>query len=288
MSTMPHAEPPAAETPSPGKAGSYGIDAPYVPALFVTGGVAFLVLGIAAGPAPVLHAIALIFFIEAAIYLHTTLRGKFVAWEHQLDRLQLAGTEQVADLGCGRGAVLLAAAKRLPEGRAHGVDLWRSKDQSGNSEAATLRNARLEGVSSRIELHTGDLESLPLADASFDVVVSSLAIHNIPSAEGRTKAIAEAYRILKPGGHLVIVDIKHTIDHVNQLIAAGAVHVDRHQGGFRPLVRRPLGVGLRRARHQARLIPSNPHVDAGWAARTGKRVRRARPPDQRRQAARIS
>jgi len=231
MSTMPAAEPPAAETPAPNKAGTYGIDAPYVPAIFLVVGVAALLLGIAVGPAPVWHTISLVFFIEAAIYLHTTLRGKFVAWEKQLDRLQLTGNEQVADLGCGRGAVLIAAAKRLPNGRAHGVDLWRTKDQSGNAEQATLLNAKAEGVSSRIELHTGDLVDLPLADASVDVVVSSLAVHNISTKEGRAKAIDEAYRILKPGGHLVIVDIRHTIDHVDQLIAAGALHVDRHQGG---------------------------------------------------------
>lgn len=226
MSTTPPNDP-AAETPAPGRAGQYGVDAPYVPVMFLVGGVAFLILGIVTGPAPVLHAIALIFFIEAGIYLHTTARGKFVAWEKLLDGLPLTGSEQIADLGCGRGAVLLAAAKRLPTGRATGVDLWRSQDQSGNAEDVTRRNAELEGVSSRVDLHTGDLVHLPFDDASFDVVLSSLAIHNISSADGRSGAIGEAYRVLRPGGKLVIVDIKHVADYARELTEAGAVDVAR-------------------------------------------------------------
>jgi SAM-dependent methyltransferase len=224
-------EPPVAEHPTPGRVGSYGIDAPYVPAMFVAGGVAFLVLGFVSSVPAIMHTIALVFLLEAGIYLHTTLRGKFVAWDGLLDALDLRGDEQIADLGCGRGAVLVAAAKRLPDGRAHGVDLWRSQDQSGNAEEVTARNAQLEGVSSRIELHTGDLVDLPLVDSSVDVVVSSLAIHNIPSAAGRTKAIDEALRILRPGGRLVIVDIKHVREHAQHLTAAGASEVAQRSLG---------------------------------------------------------
>ncbi|MGH3768868.1 MAG: SAM-dependent methyltransferase [Pseudonocardiaceae bacterium] len=63
---------------------------------------------------------------QAALYLHTTPRGKVRVWEDELDRLSLRGDEQLLDLGCGRGAVLIAAAQRLPAGRAVGVDLWRT------------------------------------------------------------------------------------------------------------------------------------------------------------------
>jgi methylase of polypeptide subunit release factors len=60
---------------------------------------------------------------NAGVYLHTTLRGKLRIWERELDRIRLTGDEQLLDLGCGRGAVLIAAARRLPTGRAVGVDL---------------------------------------------------------------------------------------------------------------------------------------------------------------------
>ena len=77
-------------------------------------------------------------------------------------------------MGSGRGAVLVAAAKCVPLGRAVGVDLWRSVDQSGNTAEATKRNTDLEGVAGRVELHTRDMTALEFPDATFDVVLSSL------------------------------------------------------------------------------------------------------------------
>jgi len=124
-------------------------------------------------------------------YLHGTLRGKFVVWAGLLDQLHLRGDERILDLGCGRGAVLLMAAQHLTTGRAVGVDLWRSFDQSGNSLEATRRNAIAEGVADRVELHTANMTALPFADSSFDVVVSSVAIHNISRRADRKKAELE-------------------------------------------------------------------------------------------------
>jgi hypothetical protein len=70
---------------------------------------------------------------------------------------------RAADLGCGRGAVLIEAARRLPTGRAVGADLWSGKDQSGNSPDATLANAAAAGVADRVEVHTADMTALPFA-----------------------------------------------------------------------------------------------------------------------------
>src|SRR5205085_12049945 len=118
---------------------------------------------------------------------HASRRGKFVVWAELLDRLGLQGADRVLDLGCGRGAVLLMVAQRLTTGRSVGVDLWRRRDQSGNAAEATRRNAIAEGVSDRVDLYTADITALPFADDSFDVVVSSLAIHNIPGQAGRAR-----------------------------------------------------------------------------------------------------
>ncbi|MGW0884921.1 class I SAM-dependent methyltransferase [Streptomyces sp. NPDC002671] len=142
---------------------------------------------------------------SAGIYLHTTLRGKLRVWERELDRIGLNGDERLLDLGCGRGAVLIEAARRLPDGQADGADLW-SKDQSGNSRAATLANAAAAGAADRVEVHTADMTRLPFPDNSFDVVTSAVAIHNIHSREGRDRAVDEAMRVLRPGGQLVIAD----------------------------------------------------------------------------------
>jgi ubiquinone/menaquinone biosynthesis C-methylase UbiE len=139
------------------------------------------------------------------IYLHTTLRGKLRIWERVLDQVGLQGEEQLLDLGCGRGAVLIAAAKRLPAGRATGADRW-TGDQSGNRPEATLANAAAAGVADRVAVRTADMTALPFADGAFDVVTSAMAIHNIPSAQGRYRAVDEAMRVLRPGGQLLVAD----------------------------------------------------------------------------------
>jgi ubiquinone/menaquinone biosynthesis C-methylase UbiE len=166
-------------------------------------------------------------------FLYTTLRGKFLVWAELLDKLNLRGDERILDLGCGRGAVLLMAAQHLTTGRAVGVDLWRKVDQSGNSLEATRRNAVAEGVADRVELHTGDMTALPFADDSFDVVVSSLAIHNIRGRAGRAKAIREAVRVLRPGGRLMIADIRATGQHQAQLARIGMNAVAHRRLGWR-------------------------------------------------------
>jgi ubiquinone/menaquinone biosynthesis C-methylase UbiE len=168
----------------------------------------------------------------AAWYLYATRSGKFVVWDRVLDELRLRGDETVLDLGCGRGAVLLAAAKRLPRGRAIGVDLWRA-DQTDNSAEATLANAALEGFADRVELRTADMTALPLADGSVDAVVSSLAIHNIPTSAGRRQALDEAVRVLRPGGRLAIADLWETRQHAARLSELGWRNVKRRNLGWR-------------------------------------------------------
>src|SRR5262245_47224192 len=99
--------------------GSYGIDAPYAAAFMVVAAgvvvVASLVNAIGSGRLwPILPGL----FVSAVVatYLHTTLRGKFLVWAELLDGLGLRGDERVLDMGCGRGAVLLMAARRLTTG----------------------------------------------------------------------------------------------------------------------------------------------------------------------------
>lgn len=194
----------------------YGIDAPYVPAILGLVALLCLIAGTVAATWW-LVIVGAVFVAQTAIFLNATLRGKFRVWERLLDDLALRGDEELADLGCGRGAVLLAAARRLPDGHAHGVDLWRSVDQSGNHEEVTTANAVAEGVADRVILHTADLTFLPFDDATFDVVTSSLAIHNIADRGSRERAVAEALRVLRPGGHLVIADIRNAREYAAHL-----------------------------------------------------------------------
>ena len=108
--------------------------------------------------------------------------GKIKERERLLDLVTWEGTETVLDLGCGRGLLLVAAARRLSTGKATGLDLWQAEDLTGNQPDATMANARREGVSDRVEVTSGDMRAMPFADRSFDVVVSNVAIHTSMTA----------------------------------------------------------------------------------------------------------
>jgi len=218
--------------------GEYGVDAPY-------GLIAFTIAGIASAgvvistwvttgavrPAPLVPMV--FFWLNAASFWYTTRRGKFEVWDGILGQLPLRGDERVLDMGCGRGAVLTAVAKRLTSGRATGIDIWNTHDQSGNAREVTLKNAEIEGVGDRVDVQTGDMRELPFGDAAFDLVLSSMAIHNISSTVERDRAVAEAWRVLKPGGRLAIADIRQTSRYADTLRRLGAHPVSRRRLGWR-------------------------------------------------------
>lgn len=176
--------------------------------------------------------------LTGAVYLHATRRGKFHVWADLLEGLGLRGNEHGLDMGCGRGALMAMLARLVPQGSVVGLDLWRTEDQSGNNPEVTWRNLVTEGVADRCELKTGDMLAMPFEDNTFDLVVSSLAIHNIDERDlrnhaRRLQAVSEAARVLKPGGRLLIADLLWTrrcAEHLRQL---GMQQVEQRALGWR-------------------------------------------------------
>lgn len=145
------------------------------------------------------------------------------------------GDEAVLDVGCGRGLMVIGAAKRLvagQQGSAVGIDLWRKEDQSANSPAAATDNARIEGVADRVRIDTGDARALPYADGSFDVLLSHWVVHNLDSAKDRLKVLDEMLRVLRPGGVLVLADIACFAQYRQHLKARGVTHLRFQDGGL--------------------------------------------------------
>jgi ubiquinone/menaquinone biosynthesis C-methylase UbiE len=115
-----------------------------------------------------------------------------------LEKVELQPGQIVLDLGCGLGSEVLRAARAVgPEGFVYGLDT--------DHEALELarRIAERERVTN-VAFIDACIENIPLADESVDVVFSN-CVFNL--SDDRERAMAQAYRVLKLGGHLVIADI---------------------------------------------------------------------------------
>lgn len=212
---------------------NYGIDAPGVVRNFFLLGAAGLLGGIMLARFVHSHSFLLRLLIGPGIWGGSSLLAtaavmvlgskvlKLRLRERVLGKIPWRGDERVLDVGCGRGLMLIGAARRLTSGLATGIDLWQTQDQSGNSPETTRANALAEGVSERIEIKTGDARQLPFEANTFDVVVSSWALHNIYQADGRAQALREIVRVLKSGGRLLLVDIYHAKEYAAVLKQAG-------------------------------------------------------------------
>lgn len=215
----------------------YGIDAPgLVRAFFSIGGIALtLSLGLilvfashrgwAALLAVPLMVIAIYTISMGFFMVHYSRVTKLRDREQFLGVIPLTGSEQVLDVGCGRGLLLIEAAKRLPHGKAVGIDIWRAEDQSENHAAAALENATLEGVKDRVEIHTTDMRQIPFSEESFHAVVSHWAIHNLDKAEDRSLALNEIIRVLKPSGWVLIADIENSEEYQSAFARHGLINI---------------------------------------------------------------
>lgn len=101
--------------------------------------------------------------------------------------------ELVLDVGCGTGSLAAMLADRAPGARIAGVD----------ADPEMLARARAKRPD--VDWREGRAESLPFADGSVDLVVSSLFFHHLPPA-GKRAVAAEILRVLRPGGRLAIAD----------------------------------------------------------------------------------
>ncbi|WP_067137066.1 class I SAM-dependent methyltransferase [Microtetraspora malaysiensis] len=125
--------------------------------------------------------------------------------------------DRILDVGCGTGYLSRVLAPRVgPDGHVTGVDP--SPPMVGHARGRAPRNC---------SYRVGEGQDLPFPDASFDVVVSTLAVHHMPNA-ARGTAIGEMFRVLRPGGRLLIAEFRPPANaffaHLVALAVGPAMH----------------------------------------------------------------
>lgn len=224
-----------------GKA-DYGWDAPGIMLGMVAVGIAVFATGMALAtlqPFSFSQMIGVVLAVAGAVPLLLGLAmfqyglfGKLRTRDAMLNVVNWRGDEAVLDVGTGAGMLMIGAAKRLTRGgRAIGIDIWSAKDLSDNSALATRRNIAIEGVADRTEVLTEDTTRLSFPDATFDVILSLLCLHNIEPKTDQAVACTEIARVLKPGGRVVIGDYVPTHGYAQSLRDAG-LNVTRSRSAF--------------------------------------------------------
>jgi ubiquinone/menaquinone biosynthesis C-methylase UbiE len=124
----------------------------------------------------------------------------------------------VLDLGCGTGTLTILAKQICPGSELVGLDI----------DPAVLHIARRKAARAGIEiaLHLGQADRLPYRSQSFDLVISSLMLHHLATAQ-KERAFHEVYRVLVPGGSMHVVDFGPPHTRLARIIASGARHLEQ-------------------------------------------------------------
>lgn len=113
----------------------------------------------------------------------------------------LGSTDRILEIGCGTGSLMLVIKRAYPNADVVGLD--------PDPRALEMARRKAERAGVRVRFDRGFSDALPYPDASFDRVMSSFMLHHLGSRD-KQLTMREAMRVLRPGGHLDVIDFAHS------------------------------------------------------------------------------
>jgi SAM-dependent methyltransferase len=198
--------------------------APYISmlAVFVSTGAAAVALGLGQGSRIILYtgiatvAYGILTTIGWALARYVIPGNRVTVARRLISRLGLQGSEQILDVGSGRGLYAIEAARRLSTGCVSAIDIWNPKSidrlafhhklsqPTGNTVENARKNAMRADVADRVEFINMDAAHLDFANESFDLVICGFVIGHL--WQHQDKVLKEIRRVLKCGGRVILID----------------------------------------------------------------------------------
>lgn len=163
------------------------------------------------------------------VFREEVFKRRLVRW------VDLQPGQRALDLGCGTATLTIMLKQAQPAAEVVGLD--------GDPEVLAIGRAKAAQAGVALTLEHGLATTLPYPDASFDRVVTSLMLHHLETAD-KQRALAEAFRVLKPGGVLYVLDIGEARDAGGRLLAQVVRRLERaadNVDGKIPLMLRAAG-----------------------------------------------
>jgi demethylmenaquinone methyltransferase/2-methoxy-6-polyprenyl-1,4-benzoquinol methylase/phosphoethanolamine N-methyltransferase len=160
-------------------------------------------------------------YYDAVAWLVTLGQARAIR-QKTVELAQIQPGDVVLEVGCGTGDVALAAKLRTgAAGRVYGTD--------AAPEMIEVARQKASKAGIEVDFQVDLIENISFPDHTFDVVLSSLMMHHLPN-DLKRRGLREIHRVLKPGGHLLVVDFKRPKTLTNHILMALLSHAALHTG----------------------------------------------------------